>query len=213
MNVDKTTCWYDMNAEMCIQLMGKGLYKEYGQRLKKLIAMIPVDAKTVIDIGCGSGRSVMLFEDYEYTGLDLPKVINTISKVVNPKLGFIGCDIIEDDIRFIYDYDIVHMDAFIDVMQYPLQILDKILKNCNKYVLLLRQEIINEETQIIKNLPFYLIQKPSYNGFTYHSLINRKHLLKIFKKYNFKILKEIDAGLKGNWRNFLLKKNEFSNSN
>jgi len=198
LEIDKTTCWYDLNVEMCIQLMGKGLYKEYGRRLKKLVTMIPKDAKTIIDIGCGSGRSVMLFENYEYTGIDLPKVIETISKVVNPDLRFIKCDIIEDDIKFISKYDIVHMDAFIDSMQYPLQILDKILKNCSKYVLLFRQEIIDKETKVIKN--------PSYNGFTYHSLINRKSLLEVLGKYNFEILKEMDAGFGENWKIFLLKK-------
>jgi len=196
--VDKETCWYNLNAELCVKKMGLGLLKDYGKRLKKLIALIP-PKKSVIDLGCGSGRSSMFFKDY--TGVDLLEVIETVAKVASPKLKFIKCDIIEDDIKFISKYDIVHMDAFIDVMQYPLQVLDKVLENCTGYILLLRQEIVREKTRVIKN--------PSYGGFTYHSEINEKDLADIFKKHSLTIVKEIECGIKGKmgvWKSYILKK-------
>ena len=197
--VDKETCWYNINSELCINKMGLGLQTDYGKRLKKLIAEIP-QGKTV-DMGCGSGKSSMFFNNY--TGVDLPEIIETIAKVVNPGLTFMKCDIIEDNIEFIKNYDIVHMDAFIDVMQYPLEVLDRVLNNCNKYVLLLRQEVIEGRTKVIKN--------PSYGGFTYHSEIDQKDLLNIFKKHEFSIVKEINCGIKskrhqGVWKSYLLKR-------
>lgn len=195
MEVNKESCWYNINSELCIKKMGLGLYTNYGERLKEFIKDLP-QGKT-IDLGCGSGRSSMFFKDY--TGVDLPEVIETVAKVASPKLTFIKCDIIEDDIEFISKYDTVHMDGFIDVMQYPLQVLDKVLENCTKYVLLLRQEIITGETKIIK--------KPSYGGFTYHSEINQNELLELFEKHGFSIVKEIDCGM-GNkvWESYILKK-------
>lgn len=197
--VDKETCWYNINSELCIKKMGLGLQTDYGKQLKKLIAEIP-QGKTV-DLGCGSGKSSVFFKDY--IGVDLPEIIETIAKVVNPGLTFMKCDIIEDNIEFIKNYDIVHMDAFIDVMQYPLEVLDRVLNNCNKYVLLLRQEVIEGRTKVIKN--------PSYGGFTYHSEINKNELLDLFEKYNLTIVKEIDCGIKskrhqGVWKSYLLKR-------
>jgi len=196
--IDKDTCWYNLNAKLCVKKMGLGLQKDYGKRLKKLIELMP-PKKSVIDLGCGSGRSSMFFKNY--TGVDLPEVIETVAKVASPKLKFIQCDIIEDDIKFISKYDIVHMDAFIDVMQYPLRILDKVLENCTGYVLLLRQEVVKGKTRVIKN--------PSYGGVTYHSEINEKDLLDVFNKHGLSIVKEIESGIKsktGVWKSYLLKK-------
>jgi len=182
----------------------------YGKVIKGLFSMIPVEERKVIDLGCGSTRVIVLIGDREYVGADLPRVIDTISKVINPKLKFIRCDVTEEELDFLFEYDIVLMDAFIDVMQYPLKILDKVLQNCSKYILLSRQEIVKGETNVIKN--------PSYNGFTYHTEIGRRDFNDIVKSHDIVVIKEMDAGIgiwkntrkhiryPGKWRSFLLRK-------
>lgn len=208
--IDNTTCWYNLDIQKSKTF--KNLSDLHTKIIKNLINKIPNNIKTLIDLGCGSGKTSQIFNNYNYTGVDLSNVINNISKIFNPNLNFIKCDIINGDISFINKYDIVYMDGFIDVMQYPLQVLDKILKHCTKYVLLIKQEIINNETNVIKN--------SAYNGFTYHSEINRNDFNNILQKHNISIIKEVDAGIgiwkitkkrikyPGKWRSFLLKRTQ-----
>lgn len=205
MLIDKTTCWYNIDAKECLAKMGAGLHGDYQRMIEGLLDLIPAEMKAVIELGCGTGSAAKLFTDRYYTGVDLPISIDTIGWVVSPDLSFIKCDVVEDDISFISKYDIVYMDAFIDVMQYPLVILDKIFKNCGGYIVLIRQEIVDDETRVITN--------PSYNGFTYHTEIGRDDFDALLEKHNILIIKEVSAGIdnsfyRGEWKSLLLKKDD-----
>ncbi len=114
----------------------------HGQTLEKMVKNYR--GKT-IDLGCGASEVSVMFNDY--TGVDLPDF-----------------NVYETDLKFIEEYDIVLMNAFIDVMQFPLYVLAKVLKHCKKYVILHRQEFTHGPTGIT--------QEPAYGGWTYHSHIN-----------------------------------------
>lgn len=198
--IDKSTCWYNENLH---REMNKYTKQEpsldmvkHGIVLKNLFSSIPEEYDTVIDLGCGNAKASTVIGDRYYVGVDLPNNVEKIGKINNPDLEFIKCDIITDDIGFIRHYKIVLMNAFIDVMQYPIEILNKVLKNCHSYIVLHRQEIIEGNT--------YVKMNPSYGGVTYHSLINRDEFLNLISSYNFEIEKEADAGFGGNWRSFIL---------
>jgi len=211
---DKTMCWYSKDLYVVAnKKMGLNIVNiPHGIVLKGLFELILAKKKTVIDIGCGNAKTSIIVGDCKYTGLDLPHNIKTMCESTYPDLNFIKCDIIEDEIGFISEYDIVLMNAFIDVMQYPLEILDKILKNCRRYIILHRQEMIKGKTNVVTN--------PSYNGFTYHSEIGRDDFNGLLKKHGIFIVKEVDMGIgiwkntkkriryPGEWRSFLLLANK-----
>lgn len=201
-NIDKRTCWYDKNLHTSVNpITAKEpalLQLTHGRVLKELFDLIPISAKTVLDIGCGNAKAHTIIGSRVYTGLDLLNNICTIGRVNYPNLEFTTCDILEDNLSFISEYDIVLMNAFIDVMEWPVYVLIKILKECKGYVILHRQEITDGRTKIITN--------PSYTGFTYHSVLSRHAFDEVLETCNFKIVIEMDAGFGGNWRSFLLKR-------
>lgn len=204
--VNKKTCWYDPNLYTRVNIFTKAEPPleelAHGKVLKELFNLLPNDAESVLDIGCGNAKANTIIGRYRtYTGLDLPNNIETIAKVNYPDLEYIKCDLMGDyDLRFIITYDVVLMNAFIDVMQFPLLILIKILRECGNYVIIHRQEIHNGSTDTLIN--------PSYSGFTYHTMLSAATFNWILNKYNFEIIYETDAGFGGNWRSFILKKNE-----
>jgi len=197
-----TTCWHtDISILNMLSAYNKNpdlLNTEHGRRLQDLTEQL--SCLKCIDIGCGSANANVLFKNY--TGLDLPYIIDNLSKKTNPELNYIRCNAETDYINFLIYYDVVLLNAFIDIMKYPLKMLDKILKYAKNYVIIHRQEITEHgDTKAILN--------QSYGGHTWHSIINRKDFDNLIKKHNFEILKEVNLGF-DNWENsgssFLLKK-------
>lgn len=207
MNIDKSTCWYNnCTKEMNDyynefvkpfskeELMDKVYHlKVFSELLKEIEGKV-----YPIDLGCGTAALSMFFDFY--CGADLPDIIENSSKRNFPKFTYFYCDIIEDDLNFIDVFNLVILNAVIDIMQNPLEILEKILENTSDYLILHRQEVSILPTHIIKN--------ESYGGFTYHSIINRNKLLELFEIKKFKIIKEINLNYA--WENggnsFLLKR-------
>lgn len=188
--MDDKICWTD---EGCIsQMVSKHLFNPHlietahGQVLKEISS--DLSHYKCIDIGCGAGASQVFFDDY--TGADLPVIIDQLSKVVNPDLDYIKCDFQKDNLEFIGEYDVVLMNAFIDVLKNPLEMLHKILKHSSKYIILHRQEFSNEPTSIqVSN---------SYGGITHHSIINCKEFDEVLTNYDFEVIKELSCGFE-NW--------------
>ena len=205
MHIDKTTCWYNRNKSPEMMLSGaKGIlwpkleYSDHIGVLKNLLDKIPTTEKSLLDVGCGAAELSRVFPEYFYFGADLENTIKDVSMVMHPDANFIIFDVYESpqSCNFIAEYDIVVMNAFIDVMQYPIKALENILMNAKKYVIIHRQEVDNNgSTRVVTN--------PSYGGFTYHSIINCNEFNKILEKYNFKILSTQD--LYNNSKSFLLK--------
>jgi 2-polyprenyl-3-methyl-5-hydroxy-6-metoxy-1,4-benzoquinol methylase len=145
----------------------------YGSLIKLLDVAFFEGCKTLIDVGCGVGTLQELpyvREHFTATGVDLPDVVDKAAIPLNPNGHFIRCDIVDDepDISFLGGYDLVIMNGFIDVMQHPLHVLDRILKHCKGHVLLHRQYLTEG--------PTYLTMHDSYGGESYDSHINRREL-------------------------------------
>jgi len=192
MDIDETTCWYNKNLyKSANKSMGQATNLRPRKILEEFLGLIPADKKTVIDLGCGNAVTSKVIGEREYTGLDLPHNIETMCESTYPNLSFIKCDVVKDKIGFISEYDIVLMRSFLDVMQYPLQILNKILKSCRGYVILQNQEIVEGKTNVVKN--------PAYNGFTYRAEISKYDFDTILKWRKISVIRDVDAGM-GIWR-------------
>jgi hypothetical protein len=130
--------------------------------------------------------------------VDLPHNIETIGMINNPKLCFIPVNLCTADLHFLSGYDIILMNGFIDVMQYPIVMLRSVLSWSRGYVVLHRQEITDGASFVKKN--------SSYTGFTYHSVLNYMVLQDLIASFAFEILETVPAGHDGNWYSFLLRK-------
>ncbi len=206
MKIDTTTCWYD--NDKCPEQMIHGAIgrlwpilenSDHFPVLNELMNSTSEDCVSLLDIGCGAAEMSRVFPDYFYTGADLKNIINNVSLKMHPNKSFVSFDIYEDnDSEYISSFDIVVMNAFIDVLEYPVYGLDKILKHASKYVILHRQEVDTDTTRVIKN--------PSYGGVTFHSIINREELESLLKDHSFEVVKEIVV--EKNSKSFLLRKKE-----
>ena len=135
-----TTVWYQNWKGKTEDLLST----EHGKTLAELVK--DLTHLKMIDLGCGAQNVKPLFDDYQ--GVDLPLF-----------------NVYTDDLTFIESYDLVLMNAFIDVMQFPIQVLNRILPHCKNYVVIHRQELIEGPTEIT--------QEKAYGGWTYHSKISR----------------------------------------
>ena len=184
MNIDKSTCWYDVKK--CPEQMILGAKGElwpvlknsdHFPRLKDLIKTTSKDCTTLLDLGCGAAELSRLFPEYFYVGADLKQILENVSMKMNPGKNYIDFDIYNNETcSFINEYDIVVMNALIDVLEHPLFGLKNVLSNSQKYVSL-----------------------------TYHSIINLKEFEELLEEYDFSIVKEVKT-LFDNSKSILLKK-------
>tara|TARA_R110000824_G_scaffold43928_6_gene128224 strand:- start:20422 stop:21048 length:627 start_codon:yes stop_codon:yes gene_type:complete len=206
MNIDKSTCWYDVKK--CPEQMILGAKGElwpvlknsdHFPRLKDLIKTTSKDCTTLLDLGCGAAELSRLFPEYFYVGADLKQILENVSMKMNPGKNYIDFDIYNNETcSFINEYDIVVMNALIDVLEHPLFGLKNVLSNSQKYVIIHRQEFDEEgKTRIVKN--------PAYGSLTYHSIINLKEFEELLEEYDFSIVKEVNT-LFDNSKSILLKK-------
>tara|TARA_R100000008_G_C3552467_1_gene151258 strand:+ start:387 stop:1013 length:627 start_codon:yes stop_codon:yes gene_type:complete len=207
MNIDTDTCWYDTDTSSELMIKGAAAalpgwrkleYSDHFPALKSLVDEVQNEC-TLLDIGCGAAEASRVF-NFFYVGADLASVIENVSRKVHPGKRFLAFDIYDqtDDLSFISEYDVVLMNAFIDVLQHPLYGLDRILKKAQKYVILHRQEFDNNETRCVKN--------PSYGGVTYHSIINVDEFNNTLKDNGFEVVKEESVPYSGEVKSLLLKK-------
>lgn len=144
-----------------------------------------------LELGCGAAEFSRVFKDkFYYVGADLSHIIEKVSKVQNPSNRYIKFDIQDNDLQFLSGFELVVMSAFIDVMEKPLEILEKVLEKSEKYVLIHRQEFCKN-----KEVDTHVIINPLYGGLTYHSIINELDFLEVLKSTHFRIesAKQINA--------------------
>lgn len=60
-------------------------------------------AKTVLDVGCGTGRFVPCFEGMKYTGVDISPLSLAVAKAEYPKATFIKADLLAYNTKKQYD--------------------------------------------------------------------------------------------------------------
>ena len=208
-NIDKSTCWYNKNSldEMVNAVKNHPNFEDigHGKVIINLLKDIDNEDSKLLDLSCGGGHLSTIVKG-DYTGSDMNSVIENVSKICYPDNKYIYLDLIEDkDLSIIKLFDIVILNAIIDILESPLEILNKILKNCSKYVVIHRQEISN---MYLPN-EFILTKEPSYGGITFRTNIEKESFNKILKNNKFSIIKEMDSGLGlSNNKSFLLKKND-----
>ena len=193
--IDKTTCWYDstcckniLDFATDVSLLGVA----YPSVLKNLFSLIVAEndqKMKLLDIGCGSSslQSFEIFKNnFEYCGVDLPWIINGVARRVYPDSRYIEKDLTDlEELDFIRGYEVIVMNAFIDVMQYPIEMLTKVLSYADKYVLVHRQRITNAKT--------YVEESSSFGGKTFRTVINNEEFEDIINKSAFEIIrKELD---------------------
>lgn len=157
---------------------------------------------TILDLGCGTGIASEFCRHLKYTGSDTKHILDNVTYKNYPEMVYRACDIVKQDLSWISDYDTIMLGAVIDVMEEPLKILEKVLKNAKGNVIIHRQEISKtKKTSTIIN--------PSYDSVTFHSIINREDFNELLKQNNFAIDSESKCGF-SNWEDdgssFLLKK-------
>jgi len=192
MSINKNTCWYDSKKVPEQMILGaKGVLwpvlekSDHFPVLNTLMSLIDDDTFTLLDIGCGAAEISRIYPKYYYTGADLPHMIREVAMKMHPQNSYIPFDIYEDDCGFIKDYDLVAMNAFIDVLEKPVEALTKVLTKAPKYVLIHRQTF-NDEKET------HLYKYPSYGGVdSYQSVINRNEYLSLQKKTGFEIVSEL----------------------
>lgn len=213
--IDTTTCWYDqlvvdeMNRFYDIHRYNPETswhFDNFSTLLKCITdredpKLFP---STLIDLGCGTGQLQDYCQGVEYWGADLPHIIDGCFLRNYPKFENrnFKINIVEDKISFVGGFDIAVMNGFIDVMQYPLEMMEKVLTEAYRYVIIHRQEITQHGvTRVEKN--------GSYGGKTFHSFINRDDFNFLIERKGFEIIKEEKLDF-ANWENggssFLLRK-------
>ena len=208
--IDKTTCWYDSTC--CESILDFAtnmsmLGVAYPSVLESLFSLIVAEndqRMKLLDIGCGSS-SLQSFEivknNFEYCGVDLPWIINEVARRAYPDSRYIEKDLTDlEELDLLRGYEVIVMNGFIDIMQYPIEMLIKVLSYSDKYVLVHRQRITSAKT--------YIEECPSFGGKTFHAVINNEEFENVINKSDFKIIrKELDRKKKNtNIYSYLLRR-------
>ena len=198
-------CWYD-DVELPQKMLDGASGKlwapldqsDHWPMLAYLLEACKINypCRTVLDVGCGAAALSEHIE-MEYTGCDLEHIIDKVAKVRNPKNNYIKFDINDDDLSFVGNYDIVVMNAFIDVLENPMEALDKILSNAKKFVICHRQKL-GSVTKIEK--------VKSYSGFSWGTTLGVQEVKDCLQKHGFRTL--VSYPTMGQYHSFLLVKDE-----
>lgn len=206
MTEDKNTCWYSPNV---VNEMNNFYDKHLNTTMMKhmaafasLLELTDERGSKLLDLGCGTGMVSEWCRNYEYTGADLPHILGGSAMRNYPKHFYRAVDIVNDDLAWINEYQIVVLNAVIDIMENPIDVLKKVLDAGPKNIIIHRQEITDlGKTMVVKN--------DSYGGYTYHSIINRAEFYKLIDEYEYYAVRELNLCFT-NWENggtsFLLKK-------
>jgi SAM-dependent methyltransferase len=215
--LDTNTCWDsdgltdEMNSFFDIHRHNPETTQHF-RHFQNLLSAIPLtylgSRPILLDIGCGTG----MLQDYiekpwVYIGCDREAVVRECLNRNYPNAKGFSIDLFgENPLPVMLSlYRVCVINGILDVAQFPLEFLKKILERTRDYMIIHRQEIReSEETEVIKN--------GSYGGYTYHSKINRNDFNQVLEKMRFEIIKEerLDCGFP--WENggssFLLKRKE-----
>ena len=106
-NTEKKNAWYNetiLPKEMVSKVISheNGWSKlEHSDHFRFLDELINLtESKTIADIGCGAAELGRIYNNFNYTGFDLPHIIEKVSKVVNPNLNYQVFDAYNFDYTF-----------------------------------------------------------------------------------------------------------------
>jgi len=209
-DIDKNSCWYDTDKTPSEMIRGAtGVLwpvlekSDHFSALESMLRTASISSLSILDVGCGAGDVSRVCGTLFYVGADMPHILSSVSQQVNPLARYREFDAYESNYEFIGEYDIVLMNAFIDVIEYPVSILRRILENSKKYVILHRQTISS-------NSPTKIVKSQSYGGWTYRTVLEEKEFKQILQENEFQILEDYvirsHAGTEDIEKSFLLKK-------
>jgi hypothetical protein len=151
---NKNSAWFNDDTlpnEMINGALGANGWQklENTTHFKTLDSLVKLSGGAKIaDIGCGAAELGRIYQNYEYTGFDLPHIIEKVSKVVNSNLNYEYFDADNFDYTRFKNYDILICNSFISELINPLDILEKILNNTSKSLIIHRQ-FFRGENEII----------------------------------------------------------------
>jgi len=188
--INKESCWYNQTTTPNEMVRGAtGILWPVLEKsthfpiLMGMLQSIPESSVSLLDVGCGAGDVSRICGTLFYLGIDMPHILENVARRVNPSARYRNFDAYENDFEFMKDYDVILMNAFIDVLEFPLVVFEKVLENCEGYIILHRQSISdNSSTNVIT--------ANSYGGWTHRSIINLDDFNNLLQKHQFSIVKE-----------------------
>jgi hypothetical protein len=202
------TAWYNkknitnaMVASNFGKLEDSDHFSSFKQCLNKLIE-IESKKYSILDLGCGAGELGRVMSDHDYTGADLPHVIDKVAKIKNPQNNYFYFDANENSFDFLKNYDIIIMNSFLSEVPNWYVILSKILLNAKKFIIIHRQDMTEKNS--------FLRDYKTYGGLTtINTFINISDFEKLITFNNFKINLNINSFKNNNTKKtFLLSKKE-----
>ena len=176
---------------------------EHFKVLKTLLGMVPRNLTELADIGCGAGEISRVFPSYNYTGFDLPHIIENVAFKVNPNSNYKKIDVQEVDFEIFSPYDIILCNSFISELKNGEEVLGSLFKLAPDYIILHRQEMTKTETHS-KDYETY------GNLTTLKCILAEDSIKKFLDLYGFSCLKAFRLG--PDLYSFLFKKNEAATS-
>jgi 2-polyprenyl-3-methyl-5-hydroxy-6-metoxy-1,4-benzoquinol methylase len=163
------------------KIFNKLEYSDHWPTLKSLLDLSSESgSKKLCDLGCGAASLAEIYKDMEYTGSDLDHIIDNVAQKFYPEGNFIKSDIKTSDLQFLNNFDCILLNGLIEVVENPIECLDRILKNAKHQVIVHRQCIGNETKS-------WLI--PSYGGMdSYRSQFSEKDVNDLLVKHGFKVI-------------------------
>lgn len=205
--LDQNTGWYT-------EASAHGMNKFYDNNIKNhdvskhlaafttLLARTHLENCLLIDLGCGTAMLSEFCKEFTYHGADLPNALGICAMRNYPQYYYRACDLTSSDLSWIKTYPIAVLNGVIDIMQTPLEVLERVLANCKEYLIIHRQEITEAGHTHTKDGPGYA--PPSY-----HSVISRKDFNELVDRMHFDVVQEVALEF-GNWENggssFLLRR-------
>lgn len=174
------TAWH--NHEICQHILNTNFpplqYSTHFPSLRRCVELAE-GCHTVLDIGCCKAEFSEAFPNLNYTGADLEHIIEGVSRVLFPGLDYVYFDAHSSNYSMIKKYDLIIMNGFLSELPDPLLILENVVANAEKYIIIHRQDIseVNE-----------LIEYQTYGGMkTTNSVIRFVDLVEILKKHEWSI--------------------------
>lgn len=180
--MNKSNCNAWLKKEICQHILNTNFpplqYSTHFPSLRRCVELAE-GCHTVLDIGCCKAEFSEAFPNLNYAGADLEHIIEGVSRVVRPHLDYVYFNAYDNDYSMIKKYDLIIMNSFLSELPDPLLVLENIVANAEKYIILHRQDIseVNE-----------LIEYQTYGGMkTTNSVIRFIDLVEILKKHKWSI--------------------------
>lgn len=137
---------------------------------------------TLLDLGCGAAEVSRVFKNFDYTGADLPHIIEKVSKKRNPDKNYVFFDANSDNYSFLKIYDIILMNSFLSEIPDYFKVLNNILFYSKKYIIIHRQLFEEDGDSRIEDYYSYANIK------TTKTIINYKEFLNLCEKNDFEVI-------------------------